>query len=97
MILVPKLPKKAQFLSELSFPLIDKLLPRKPLKKSVYTLRNEITRFFSTSNGRTIWGTKKRGDIWLSSAMRIWPIFVLCWQKFTMLECAMFDYVPDSY
>lgn len=30
MILVPKLPKKVQFLAELSFPLIEKLLPRKP-------------------------------------------------------------------
>lgn len=30
MILVPKLPKKVQFLAELSFPLIDTLLPRKP-------------------------------------------------------------------
>lgn len=29
MILVPKLPKKVQFLSELSFPLIDQLFPRK--------------------------------------------------------------------
>lgn len=30
MILVPKLPKKVQFLAELSFPLISELLPRKP-------------------------------------------------------------------
>lgn len=30
MILVPKLPKKVQFLTELSFPLIGQLLPRKP-------------------------------------------------------------------